>query len=387
MRGRRTLGRAAALGAAVVAGLAATGCAGLGGARAVQATAPGVVEVTMLDTLPLPDASLGRRARLLTAGTWAFRAPSPADTGPLPLGGRARLLEAGRRAFALPPREPVRLALGDDPLRYAGYDRRGVPNYVRRRFTDYERSLLRWAYGIDDPNRLWLPDSTPQATLRYDTRRVDGVVLVVRVGYPSARRPDETWDDFADRLALGPRHAVPRATPDAHRTHGSLDVLPPDARAAFASLLDAARAAGFRVALRETLRSPERQALLFSAADGRTYTATSAHMVGRAVDLQVGDGNLGREATRREWIAFRRWVLAQRTPTGGRYVLIGTPERTWDWPHVELEDDPVGFRSVEALLAGARQRADAAEATRVARGSAPAAGVGAGSATTGTSAP
>ena len=34
---------------------------------------------------------------------------------------------------------------------------------------------------------------------------------------------------------------------------------------------------------------------------------------------------------------------------------LGTPERSCDWPHVELADAPLGFRSVEALLEAARR--------------------------------
>ena len=56
--------------------------------------------------------------------------------------------------------------------------------------------------------------------------------------------------------------------------------------------------------------------------------------------------------TRARWIAFRRWVAGFE---GGRFRLLGTPERSWDWPHVELADAPLGFRSVEALLEAARR--------------------------------
>ena len=282
----------------------------------------------------------------------------------------ARLLDAGTRAFRLPPLPVVRTVVNDDPRAYAGYDGRGAPRYVRRLFSEYERSLLKWAYGIEEPNRLWLPDTTTHATLRYDTRLVDGVVLVARVGYPSARYPGETWDAFADRLAMGRREEFRRG---GTTTYSSIDALVPDARACFARLLDDARRAGFRVRVRETLRSPERQAYLYSAADGRTYTATSAHMVGRAIDLEIGDGRLTNPATVEEWVAFRRWVLAQRTVTGARFQLIGAVDRTWDWPHVELEDDPNGFRTVDELLAAAAAKAAQAEQERLAKAAAAAA--------------
>jgi hypothetical protein len=75
------------------------------------------------------------------------------------------------------------------------------------------------------------------------------------------------------------------------------------------------------------------------------------HSYGRAVDLVVGDGRIDRPATAREWIRFRRWVVRYR---GGMFRVIGTPERTWDWPHVELARPLLGFRSVPALVATAR---------------------------------
>jgi hypothetical protein len=40
--------------------------------------------------------------------------------------------------------------------------------------------------------------------------------------------------------------------------------------------------------------------------------------------------------------------------------LIGTPERTWDWPHVELAAPALGYRDVDALVGAARRcRAEA----------------------------
>jgi hypothetical protein len=180
---------------------------------------------------PLVAAVLAASAACATAPAPSVAvAPAPDTAAALPpvpdpeLPRLARLLDAGTRAFALPPLPSVRAVVGDDHRHYAGYDGRGAPRYVRRRFTDYERQLLRWAYGIEDPNRLWLPDSTPHAILRYDTRLVDGVVLVARVGYPSARRPGETWDAFADRLASGRREEFRRG---ASVTYSSLDYARP----------------------------------------------------------------------------------------------------------------------------------------------------------------
>ena len=96
-------------------------------------------------------------------------------------------------------------------------------------------------------------------------------------------------------------------------------------------MLSAARKAGFRVRVTEARRSAERQAYLLTL-DGRlTHTATSRHAEGFAVDVSVDDGNLANPLTRRHWIAFRRWVVANEA---GVFRLIGTPGRSWDCaPH------------------------------------------------------
>ena len=69
------------------------------------------------------------------------------------------------------------------------------------------------------------------------------------------------------------------------------------------------------------------------------------------MDVSVDDGNLANPLTRRHWIAFRRWVVANEAEV---FRLIGTPDRSWDWPHIEYVDGPPGFRSIEELLATAR---------------------------------
>lgn len=99
----------------------------------------------------------------------------------------------------------------------------------------------------------------------------------------------------------------------------------------------------------ETHRTPERQAYLMVAGGGVTFTATSKHSSGHAVDLIVGDGNLRNKRTRSRWAAFRGWVT---TYDGGRFRLIGAPDKSWDWPHVELAG-PAGYGSIEALLLAA----------------------------------
>jgi hypothetical protein len=90
---------------------------------------------------------------------------------------------------------------------------------------------------------------------------------------------------------------------------------------------------------------------------GRTFTLTSLHSYGRAIDVVVGDGNLRRRATRAQWVAFRRWVTRYR---GDTFRILGTPERTWDWRHVEMPTPSVGFRTIEEAVERARACAGAA---------------------------
>lgn len=246
-------------------------------------------------------------------------------------------------------REPAHgidaLESDDDALTYAGRDASRRPRYVRRAFTDEERALLRQAFGVADPNRLWLPDSSDGAVLRYDA--AGGTAA--RVGYRSWRRFGETWEEFADRIRALDRRAWPAAA--RHSYHAGLGALAPAERDEFARLVDAARAAGFRVRVAETYRAPERQAYILAHGNGRTFTATSPHQYGRAADILVGDGRIDHPRKVREWIRFRRWVLAWGE---GRYRLVGAASSTWDWPHVELANPPVGFRTVDELLAAAR---------------------------------
>ena len=115
-------------------------------------------------------------------------------------------------------------------------------------------------------------------------------------------------------------------------------------------MLDAGRSAGFRLRVVSTYRSPELEALVMANGRGRTHTLTSLHSYGRAIDVSVGDGNLNNASTRRSWIAFRQWVTRFR---GNDFRVLGTPDRSWDWAHVELPNAGIGFRSVdEAISAG-----------------------------------
>ncbi len=239
-----------------------------------------------------------------------------------------------------------------------GTDAHGIPRYTRRSFTVAERELLRRAYGVDEPDWMYLSDSSDAALVKFDTKAKRCRTCYVdsyRVGFLSLRTPGETWDAFEARLG---RRAMSSFSPAARVIQRSLDALDPESQAAFEKLIDAGRRAGFRLTIMETYRTPEREGLLFAEGRGRTYTATSMHSYGRAVDIAVDDGNPRHSGTRRDWTRFRQFVLAQ---TWGRFHLIGVPDKTWDWPHVELASPSLGFRSIEdALGFAARCTSDSA---------------------------
>jgi hypothetical protein len=234
---------------------------------------------------------------------------------------------------------------------YAGRDESGVPRYLQRLFSDEERRLLREQFGIEEPQRLYLSDTLPSASLVYDSdwdRGERDLVSSYRVGAPSVRQPGETWEELERRLAGTNPASFPR---NSRRADASLASLDPVMRPQIERMLAAARRAGFRVRVTEARRSVERQAYLLTL-DGRlTHTATSRHAEGFAVDVVVDDGDLGNRVTRKHWIAFRRWVLANER---GTFRLIGDADRSWDWPHIEYVDGPPAFRSVEEALATAR---------------------------------
>jgi hypothetical protein len=125
----------------------------------------------------------------------------------------------------------------------------------------------------------------------------------------------------------------------------------PDIQSEVAHMLDAARRAGFHTHIVSTYRSPEQEAVLMHEGGGRTHTLTSLHSYGRAIDIRIDDGNLNNRGTRRDWIAFRRWVARFR---GDDFHVLGTPDQSWDWPHVELPSDNIGFRSVDAAVKAGR---------------------------------
>ena len=249
--------------------------------------------------------------------------------------------------------EQSSLAGTADPNRasYAGTDARGIPHYVNRPFTSDERAVLRHAFGIVSPSHIYLSDSTDDGVLKYDPavkRCGRCYVDSFRIGFVSVRKPGETWDDLVRRVKAMRR---PGFAPSSLIASSSVSTLDPDIQVEVTEMLTAARRAGFQLRIVATYRSPQLEALLMAKGDGRTYTLTSLHSYGRAIDIAVGDGNLSHPATRSEWIAFRRWVTHYR---GNDFRVLGMPERTWDWPHVEVPSSKIGFRSIDQALATGR---------------------------------
>ena len=244
------------------------------------------------------------------------------------------------------------LSIRYPPLSYAGRGASGVPHYTTRPYTDAERQLLLNEFGVKHPRNLYLSDSTAEAVLLYDPERDCGDACLVssyRVGAPSVRRHGESWEAMERRVMRTPLARFPQRARVPTR---SLSALSRDARGAFDTLLTAARAAGFELRVTESYRSPERQAYLLRR--GLTHTATSLHSDRRAIDVVVGNGRLNDRKNRARWIAFRRWVERFEA---GRFRIIGSAESSWDWPHIELPNQGIGFRSIEQLLDAAAVRA------------------------------
>jgi hypothetical protein len=322
--------------AAVWLGLAAASACSHSRAPAGAPNEATAVSIETVDTSDVGDVT--------DAGTVAETERTRLDRIKGAVGRVASALGLRSRAATLPP--------------YTGTDARGIPHYARRAFTDEERRLLRTIYGIEDPNRLYVSDSTEDGLLKYDTRVKHCRTCYVnsyRVGFISVRRPRESWEQVERRVrAMRPRDFPPAARAGSNRSIADLD---PDIRDDVERMLADARRAGFAVRVVATYRSPEHEAYLMAIGGGRTLTLTSLHSYGRAIDVVVGDGNLRRKATRAQWIAFRRWVTRYQ---GDDFRILGTPERTWDWRHVEMPTASVGFRTIEAALARGRACAAAA---------------------------
>lgn len=283
--------------------------------------------------------------------TGSLRLPLLAICIPAALSAQMKEAPQGYTCYGcVPSSDSAILGREFEPESYMGRDRDGVPHYIRRPFSGEEQRLLREQFGIENPGQLYLSDSSSHRYLVYDTQRDrEGVVVMShRVGAASVRRPRESWDQLERRVR---RMRSSSFDPGVRVADTSLASLHPAVRSQTEKMLAAAREAGFRLRVAETNRSPERQAYLLSRRNRRTFTATSHHTGGWAIDVVVGDGNLRHRRTRRQWTAFRRWLMEYG---GGNFRIIGTPERSWDWSHIEMSRGPSGFQTVEDLLAAAR---------------------------------
>ena len=290
--------------------------------------------------------ALGTCGRQATSGE--TRPMEGAAARPGTLGDSGPLAARGARSDTVDYEE-------GDASGYEGVDSRGIPHYaVTRAFTPEEIDILRRAYGIDDPHRLYVSDSTEEGILKYDTKVKQCLTCYVdsyRVGYVSVRRPGETWEEVERRVRSTPSSAFAHSPLAGSR---SLEDLDPDVQPLAERMLRDARAAGFRLDVRATYRSPVREAFLMSQGRGRTYTLTSNHSYGRALDIVVDDGNRRHPQTKRDWVAFRQWVTRYRTPAAESFRILGKVDRTWDWAHVELPSAQLGFGTIEEAVARGR---------------------------------
>ena len=273
---------------------------------------------------------------------WLFACALASCGGPPSEGDRAAVERPG-----------AAIDLSEDASPYEGVDARGIPHYANVPLSGADSTVLRRAYGIEDPRRLYVSDSTEEGILKYDTRRKTCFTCYVnsyRVGYVSVRRPDESWEQAEGRVrSTPPRKFTGMPYPSSTST-ADLD---PDVRRIAESLLRDAQAAGFHFQVTATYRSPLREAFLMAEGRGRTHTLTSNHSYGRAMDIVVDDGNRRHVKTRQDWVAFRRWVTQYRTGNGEPVSILGRVDRTWDWPHIELSSAPLGFRTIdEAIVRG-----------------------------------
>jgi hypothetical protein len=233
---------------------------------------------------------------------------------------------------------------------YEGVDARGIPHYATMSLSADDADVLRRAYGVEDPHRLYVSDSTEEGILKYDTQRKSCRSCYVnsyRMGYVSVRRPGESWEEAERRV----RRTAPSVfTGGAHPASASTADLDPDVRGEVETMLRDARTAGFRLRVTATYRSPLREAFLMAEGHGRTHTLTSNHSYGRALDIAIGDGNPASAKTRARWVTFRRWVTHRPTSAGVPFRVLGRLDHTWDWPHVELPSATIGFGTIEEAL-------------------------------------
>ena len=292
-------------------------------------------------------------ALLALAGCTSAGSGAPSSNGADPKAASAPVDLELASDTALPPADTAPNG-STNAATYEGVDPRGIPHYASVELSSADADLLRRAYGIEDPHRLYVSDSTEEGNLKYDTQRKRCLTCYVnsyRIGYVSVRRPGESWDQAERRVrATTPTYFTGGTTPSSTST-ADLD---PEVRPLAEAMMRDARADGFRFQVTATYRSPLREAFLLAEGRGRTHTLTSNHSYGRALDIVVDDGDRGHEQTRRDWIAFRRWVTRYRTPSGESFRVLGSLDHTWDWPHVELPSSTIGFGSIDEAIARAR---------------------------------
>lgn len=238
---------------------------------------------------------------------------------------------------------------------YDGVNSRGFPNYATGvTLSRSDAAILLRAYGVEDPRRLYIPDSTEDGLLKYDRqvkRCPKCYVNSDRIGSVSVRRMGESWEKGERRVRNSPARLFTRG---AHPESQSLNDLDVTVRPIVRRMLDNAVAAGFQLRVSATLSSPLREAFLMAQGGGRTYRLTSNHSYGDAVDIVVGERMASREQQKAEWIRFRRWVTRYKTPTGESFRILGTADRTWDRPHVELLSSVHGFHTISEAVARGR---------------------------------
>ena len=304
----------------------------------------------------MPRAVLAARSALWLAGWWGFISgcgSSPSSRGESTVRLAADVADTTRPRVRAQPSDTVPPD-SLDALSYEGVDSRGIPHYATTlTLSRPDADVLRRAYGIEDPHRLYVSDSTEEGLLKYDTQIKRCLTCYVNsyvVGYVSVRRPEESWEEAEHRVRSTPAHVFTGAAYPASTSTADLD---PDVRPHAEQMLRDARAAGFHLSVTATYRSPLREAFLMAEGKGRTHTLTSNHSYGRALDIVVDDGNRAHARTKRDWIAFRHWVTQYRTTTGESFRILGRVDRTWDWPHVELPSAHLGFDTIaEAVLRG-----------------------------------
>jgi hypothetical protein len=208
-------------------------------------------------------------------------------------------------------------------------------------------SLNRDTLGVSDPKRVhknaegaWVYDST--------RRTRDGKVPTHRLDGVSGRRPEESWEQYEDRVVSTPLSSYPKSAFEVDNKISSLD---PDVQGKFNSLFDEARKQGIHFKIAETRRSQDRQEVLYHQGRGNdsdenpvTWTLTGNHVTGRAADV-VGAGKTPEE--RAANLARLDALAAER----GFSLVSGDPGHL----ALPLPQGPIGIHTLEpVVVTGAR---------------------------------